>query len=116
MSALGLRREQACFRDRGLYSACRWTSAHMGMAFPCTCTPLSDVHARIGIDSRRFVFKIRLQGAIASAMSSRPSIVPPGLENRSLSSAAASATRQPCSRNGDGSEADHSRLVSSTTR
>ena len=84
----------------------------MGMAFPCTCTPLSDVHARIGIDSRRFVFKIRLQGAIASAMSSRPSIVPPGLENRRLSSAAASATRQPCSRNGDGSEAGHSRLVS----
>ena len=62
MSALGLRREQACFRDRGLYSACRWTSAHMGMAFPCTCTPLSHVHARIGTCVLRFAFKVHARG------------------------------------------------------
>ena len=27
-------------------------SCHIGMAFSCTCTPMSHVHARIGIDPR----------------------------------------------------------------
>ena len=43
--------------------------AHIEKAFRCTCTPLSDVHSPISTDARRSAFKIRLQGAVSSAMS-----------------------------------------------
>ena len=41
----------------------------MEMTFRCTCTPMSDVHPPISTHPRRSAFKIRLQGAVSSAMS-----------------------------------------------
>ena len=41
----------------------------MEMTFRRTCTPMSHVHAPISTDRRRSAFKVRLQGAVSSAMS-----------------------------------------------
>ena len=53
--------------------ACTWNRR-----FPCTCTPLYDVHASIGIDPSRSASKVRLQTAVLSVVSWQPSIVAPG--------------------------------------
>ena len=56
----------ATAREPAIYGS---AGTHMGMAFRCTCTPMSDVHAPISTDPRRSAFKIGLQGAVSSAMS-----------------------------------------------
>ena len=51
-----LRGRGATARQPATYGS---AGSHIGTAFSCTCTPMSDVHARIGTDPRRFAFKLR---------------------------------------------------------
>ena len=55
-----------------------------------------DVHAPISTHPRRSAFKIRLQGAVSCAVSLRPSIIVPALENRWRSFNSTIRLRQAC--------------------
>ena len=70
--------------------------AHMESAIPCTCTPISNVHTPISTHPRRSAFKIRLQGAVSCAVSLRPSVIVPALENRWRSFNSTIRLRQAC--------------------
>ena len=52
----------ATAREPAIYGS---AGTHMGMAFRCTCTPMSDVHSPSSTDPRRSAFKSCLQGAVS---------------------------------------------------